>query len=244
MALAALEHRPTAVDACAAALRDAVLAGELGVGVRLPPERALAATFGVNRVTVRNALARLVAEGLLSVRQGSGYLVQDFLRSGGLDLALALALRARGPRLVALVRDLLEVRRGLARTVLERLVRRRPSKDALAALGAAVDAMERQAQAGADARALARADLDVLCAVVAATGSEVLRLTLNPVAEVLLGVPALVKAMFQRPAQNVLGWRALAQWLAAPKAEGLGAVLAVVAAHDEATLAALKQEAR
>lgn len=244
MALTVLEPRETTVDACARALREAVLQGEFAVGARLPPERTLAETFRVNRVTVRGALGRLVAEGLLAVRQGSGYLVQDFLREGGPDLVLSLARGADAKALADIVRDLLEVRRGVARAVLERLVKKKPSRAAVARVRRAVDALEEAAQRGAPARELAQADLEVLAAVVAATGSAVIQLWLNPIATVLLGLPRLVGAMFKAPLENVLAWRLLADWMDAPKADALDVMMAVLSAHDEATVASLKKETK
>ncbi|MFI9240548.1 PLP-dependent aminotransferase family protein [Streptomyces sp. NPDC053079] len=54
------------------ALREAVRAGRLTPGTRLPPYRVLAADLGVARNTVAEAYAELVAEGWLTARQGSG----------------------------------------------------------------------------------------------------------------------------------------------------------------------------
>lgn len=54
------------------AIRDAVAAGTLAPGDALPAERELAAELGISRVTVRKALAGLVAAGLLVQRRGSG----------------------------------------------------------------------------------------------------------------------------------------------------------------------------
>ncbi|MFF7573531.1 PLP-dependent aminotransferase family protein [Streptomyces sp. NPDC008061] len=54
------------------ALRDAVRAGRLPPGIRLPPYRSLAADLGLARNTVADAYAELVAEGWLTARQGSG----------------------------------------------------------------------------------------------------------------------------------------------------------------------------
>ncbi|WP_327421979.1 PLP-dependent aminotransferase family protein [Streptomyces sp. NBC_01230] len=54
------------------ALRDAVRAGRLPPGTRLPPYRSLAADLGLARNTVADAYAELVAEGWLTARQGSG----------------------------------------------------------------------------------------------------------------------------------------------------------------------------
>ncbi|WP_327065350.1 MocR-like pyridoxine biosynthesis transcription factor PdxR [Kitasatospora sp. NBC_01302] len=54
------------------ALREAVRAGRLAPGTRLPPYRSLAADLGLARNTVADAYAELVAEGWLTARQGSG----------------------------------------------------------------------------------------------------------------------------------------------------------------------------
>src|SRR6266851_1013547 len=55
-----------------AALRDAVRAGRLGAGTRLPSSRDLAADLGIARNTVADAYGQLVAEGWLEARTGSG----------------------------------------------------------------------------------------------------------------------------------------------------------------------------
>ncbi|PSM19327.1 MULTISPECIES: phosphonate metabolism transcriptional regulator PhnF [Nitratireductor] len=48
----------------------------LGANGRLPPETALAAHFGVNRHTLRSAIAALVEEGVLRAEQGRGTFVE------------------------------------------------------------------------------------------------------------------------------------------------------------------------
>jgi GntR family transcriptional regulator len=48
---------------------------EWPVGSRLPSEQALAGEFGVNRHTVRRAVARLVGDALVSQRRGRGIVV-------------------------------------------------------------------------------------------------------------------------------------------------------------------------
>jgi DNA-binding FadR family transcriptional regulator len=47
------------------------MSGRLTEGERLPPERELAEQFGVSRVTVRDALRALEAQGLVEVRVGA-----------------------------------------------------------------------------------------------------------------------------------------------------------------------------
>lgn len=56
-------------------IKDQIHAGELAAGDQLPPERDLAQQMGVSRMTARQALAYLVHEGLLEVRQGVGAFV-------------------------------------------------------------------------------------------------------------------------------------------------------------------------
>src|SRR5579862_6507325 len=55
-----------------AALREAVQAGRLAPGTRLPSSRALAIDLGIARNTIAEAYAQLIAEGWLTARQGSG----------------------------------------------------------------------------------------------------------------------------------------------------------------------------
>jgi GntR family transcriptional regulator/MocR family aminotransferase len=54
------------------ALRDAIRAGRLRTGTRLPSSRALAADLGIARNTVAEVYSQLVAEGWLTARTGSG----------------------------------------------------------------------------------------------------------------------------------------------------------------------------
>ena len=53
-------------------LRDRIRSGALRPGAQVAPEPELMAEYGVSRATVRQALAGLVAEGLLEIRRGLG----------------------------------------------------------------------------------------------------------------------------------------------------------------------------
>jgi GntR family transcriptional regulator len=57
-------------------LRQQILEGAWTGGEPMPGEHMLAARHAVSRITVRNALRRLAAEGLVSRRRGSGTFVQ------------------------------------------------------------------------------------------------------------------------------------------------------------------------
>lgn len=56
-------------------IRERILSGALPPGFRLPPERTLANTLGVNRTTVVNAYRELAAEALVEGRVGHGTVV-------------------------------------------------------------------------------------------------------------------------------------------------------------------------
>jgi len=56
-------------------LKAEIVSGAFEKGSRLPPESELAARFGVNRHTVRRAIAALTGEGILRADQGRGTFV-------------------------------------------------------------------------------------------------------------------------------------------------------------------------
>lgn len=72
----------TAVSAVAKRLLDLFTSGDITPGTRLPPERQLAATLGIGRSAVREALAALEILGIVDVRPGSG----TFLRGNASEL--------------------------------------------------------------------------------------------------------------------------------------------------------------
>ena len=63
--------QPVSTQLCVA-LREMILGGGLDAGERLPASRTLARDLGVSRTTVIEAFDRLVAEGLIESRTGSG----------------------------------------------------------------------------------------------------------------------------------------------------------------------------
>ena len=69
--------RERLTDQTAAALRDYVVSNRLAPGTRLPAESELAASLGVSRNVLRQAVASLQVLGMLRVAQGSGTFVAD-----------------------------------------------------------------------------------------------------------------------------------------------------------------------
>lgn len=78
-------------------------------GSVLPPEPELAATFGVSRTVVREAVKELAAKGLVRVRQGKGTTVLDMEHWNLLDDAVLRAVLAHRQGLTVLA-DLVRVR--------------------------------------------------------------------------------------------------------------------------------------
>ncbi|MBB5121180.1 GntR family transcriptional regulator [Streptomyces eurocidicus] len=68
-------------------LRKAIQAGEYGPGERLPGENNLMASYGVARMTARQALGMLQSEGVAEARKGAGVFVRSFrpLRRKGIQ---------------------------------------------------------------------------------------------------------------------------------------------------------------
>ena len=78
-----------AFDGISHQIREAMASGALKPGLRLPPERALAAQFGVSRNTLREALRSLENSGVLQTRRGAH--AGAYLRaSSGLGVATGL----------------------------------------------------------------------------------------------------------------------------------------------------------
>lgn len=69
------ERRPKLSERVVATVRSQILAGDVQPGHKLPTEGQLTETFGVSRTVVREAIATLVADGLVETRQGAGVFV-------------------------------------------------------------------------------------------------------------------------------------------------------------------------
>jgi len=73
------ERAPRISDAIAAKIEQRILEGTMRPGDRLPSERDLAADLGVSRPSLREAIQKLVAKGLLHTRERGGSHVTDRL---------------------------------------------------------------------------------------------------------------------------------------------------------------------
>ncbi|MEU1125113.1 FadR/GntR family transcriptional regulator [Streptomyces sp. NPDC005899] len=160
MSLGAVRPSPL-VEQAAERLREQITGGEWGVGTKLPGETTLAATLGVGRSTVREALRALAGAGLVQARHGSGVFV---IATEPKDAWSAQLLRA-------VITDVYEVRT-LIEVEAAKLAAQRRTEDDITALRGAL--ARRREAAGADDTEFVEADIALHRAVVAAAHNPVL----------------------------------------------------------------------
>jgi GntR family transcriptional repressor for pyruvate dehydrogenase complex len=186
--------RSSIVQALAERLEGEILAGRIPAGTRLPSERELAIALGVNRLTLRAALAKLEALGLITTRHGAGTIVAPWRERAGLDAltTLVASLSPSDPLWLELVESTLEIRRILACEAIALAATRRTDED-LGAMTACADALRHVVH---DPVAYARADLAFMRAVVRAARNVGLELLLNTFSRFPDEQPALVRALY------------------------------------------------
>lgn len=96
-----MRRAPLLAEKLADILRQKIASGRFKAGEKLPTERELSETYGVSRVTVRDALGRLKHDGIIVSRQGSGGFVA---KTGAPTLRLHIA-----PADAKELRDLVEL---------------------------------------------------------------------------------------------------------------------------------------
>lgn len=205
-------EKVTAVEAVERKLRDDILTGRLRAGTRLPPERELAVALGVNRLTLRSALSRLVAAGLLVSQHGGGNRVLDFRVHCGLDRLpdLIAAFEGDPATLERLVADLLALRRALSADAVYYAAGRAGEAD-LAALGALAAA---QAGRTADPAAFMQGDIEFTRAIVKIAGNLAFALAFNTVVQFTQSHGEILRHIYAAPEDHVRGYEALISLLA------------------------------
>ena len=117
---AALSPVGSKVDALADRLFTAIAVGEYLPGTALPNERELAADLAVSRSTVREALGRLVAAGLVETRRGRGG--GSFVRSAsapGVAKAVRRSLEQRWDEIVDAIEAVSRLQEAIVRAAAE-----------------------------------------------------------------------------------------------------------------------------
>jgi GntR family transcriptional repressor for pyruvate dehydrogenase complex len=141
------------------ALEGRIARGEIKPGAQLPVEKALAETFGVSRAVIREAVARLKADGRVETRQGAGAFVTLVPKSLNFRFW-----QGDGPALLEL-REIFELRAMVESSIAELAARRRLPAD-ITAIECFLHAMDDALASGSDG---SEADDDFHLAIAAAT---------------------------------------------------------------------------
>jgi len=172
-------------------LKREIYSGRRKVGSRLPSERELSASLGVNRNAVREALKALEEGGLVETKRGSGTVVRDFAGRGGLE-NLAGVLAASAPELSRrTVLDALDFRVSYASGIAELCARNADEREQLE-LGLKLLAMKGEREPGA----WAASERAFMSAVVEATHNRIFVLLQNTLAAAFKAQPEFEQLLF------------------------------------------------
>jgi GntR family transcriptional repressor for pyruvate dehydrogenase complex len=196
-----------------------ILGGRYEPGEKLPTQRALAASLGVNMTTVREAIKRLEQLQLVASRQGDAMRVTDWRTAGGLDVLAHLLFRAGGLETNTL-HALMEAR-ALMLSESARLAATRRSDETARRL---VETAARMADAP-DAMAAQGVDWAFMADVVEAADNLVLVLVMNSIRQVYFGAAGLFAAVVDRPAELAPLYVAAARAIAVGDADEAAAVV-------------------
>lgn len=206
-----MSHRDKkrAAEETANRLREGILRGVYPAGTDLPGERELSARLGVSRLTLRAALARLEAEGLVRPVHGSGNRVLDFRDTGGVELlGHLLAIAASGEEVggrsgLTLLANLLELRRFAAIEAIG-FAAERATPEQIAELRAHV---EHQGKLLARPEEYVRADLHFARLLARSAGNLALVLLANTILRVLEGQSGIAVTFFLDPPGTITVYR-------------------------------------
>ena len=187
------------------AIRSSILDGVFRPGDKLPPERTLAAKFAVTRNTVREGMRRLEQLRLVSIRQGSGVTVQDYLSHAGIEFLSALVgSEETKPRIIE---HMFEARAVLGEAILVHSIEH-ADLDRLGGFEDAVEALAREVETpSGQPRALLDLDFDVHTSLVRAGGNQAFVLFMNSMRSIYEPVAQLFAAVVDDPRLLVAKYR-------------------------------------
>lgn len=176
-----------------------IASGAYAPGDRLPSVRRLAELYGLNPSTVQIVLGRLQSSGFVEPHQGIGFVVRDIQLYGGIETwRIIFQFAQRMPeRASTILGDVLELRRALLGQTLRAIAAVRRAVDRLRSLIAAEPA---------DLLEIARAELHAFRVLTTVNRHTVVTAVLNSIGEIYLSEPAVIAAMYVRPADHVRMW--------------------------------------
>ncbi|WP_425845101.1 FadR/GntR family transcriptional regulator [Agrococcus sp. TSP3-2-1] len=173
--------RPSRTHDAVERLLDAIIEGRVTAGEQLPPEGQLAVEFGISRLTMREAVRLLQAQGVIVQVPGSRHLIAPVSEWTGMDAVVRHA-RSAGQRRQSSL-ELLEVRM-MIETGAAELAAERRSDEHLSALEDSLARMRHHHDA-TDVDAFVQADLEFHDVVIRAADNRILVAALRPLTSML-----------------------------------------------------------
>ncbi|TFD88067.1 FadR family transcriptional regulator [Cryobacterium lactosi] len=173
--------RKSLVAVVADDLLDRIVRGSIGIDEGLPSEAEIGDEHDVSRMTVREAMKTLQAQGVVRVESGKGSFVNPVAQWTSLDAVLRVA--GAGASALDVAEQLIEVRRMFETGAAFLAATRRTDAD-LAALEGFLQAM-RAAHAVNDVAAFVRADLAFHDVILRASGNVFLGVLFEPLTRVM-----------------------------------------------------------
>jgi DNA-binding FadR family transcriptional regulator len=175
-----------------------IVNGKIRPGENLPPERSLAEQFRVTRNTVREALRSLEHSRLISVRQGSGITVQDYLTNAGLEFASVL-LGSSVSHKPGMMRDIAEARSVIGRAMVHHAIDNMQENE-IPVVSEAIGRFTAEAKkVPPDVRKLQELDFEVQNRLIHAGSNRAMILLHNSMRRIYYGVARLFRPMMENP---------------------------------------------
>ncbi len=200
----------TVVDEIVASLCHAIFRGEHEVGMKLPPLRTLAQTYGVTLPTMQRVIARMEELGVIRARQGSGVTVLDpHTHASPAAMVFWLdVLREDPAAAVKFVKSFLLVRRELGVSVLMNL-RQGLTLEERTKMKQTIDHFAERVEEGVEAEEAAELDFEVMRAWLALRPQVAIGVIMNMLEQLTLSSQEMLQAAYDRPERNVMGYRAV-----------------------------------
>ena len=157
-------------------LKDQILKGEWKQGDRLPSENELAAALGVSRVTVRQAIQRLTALGLVETKLGEGSFIRTLTPGAYMNHMIPMAYLNDNS-----MREVLEFRRAIESTTAELAAQKADERD----IRALEDILQKMRDDKDDMRKFSRADFEFHLELARMTKNSLIIETYNILSDLL-----------------------------------------------------------
>ena len=165
-----------------------IIDGVYPPGSKLPTEREVAEEFEVTRNVVREALKRLEALGLVTIRRGSGIYVEDLQLTGGVELLELLIFKEDGSLNIETLRDIIEFYEDTIISII-RLATQRMTQEELDAFE---ELVKKRADSIGDRGEVESVSREISALIVDATHNSLYRLIYNT----MLKIPVLSTGFF------------------------------------------------